>query len=80
MTERQMIQEILNTVDVLYKFEDTDDDKKEYNLLIYTQDNDKRPIEEVNQEIKEYFQDADFTYDETINPDEDTDIKVKVKR
>ncbi len=56
MTERQMIQEILNTVDVIYAFEDVDEDAKEYTLLVTQQDNDKRPIENVNAEIKKYFQ------------------------
>ncbi len=58
MTERQMIQEILNTVDVIYSFVNTDDDKKEYEIIINRQDGDHRPLENVNKEIKHYFTDA----------------------
>ncbi len=83
MTERQMIQEILNTVDVIYAFEDVDEDAKEYTLLVTQQDNDKRPIENVNAEIKKYFQEADFNYKEELNPtntDKPADIRVVIKR
>lgn len=80
MTERQMIQEILNTVDVMYDFENTDDDKKEYDILIHRQAGDKRPLEQINSEIKKYFQESDFSYDETLNPSDDTDIAINVKR
>ncbi|MCH5461717.1 hypothetical protein HC026_03640 [Lactobacillus sp. LC28-10] len=83
MTERQMIQEILNTVDVIYAFEDVDEDAKEYTLLVTQQDNDKRPIEDVNAEIKKYFQEADFNYKEELNPthtDKPADIRVVIKR
>ncbi|EEI20481.1 MAG: hypothetical protein ABF753_07720 [Lentilactobacillus hilgardii] len=79
MTERQLIQEILNTVDVIYKFVNTDDDKKEYEIVINRQDGDHRPLEEVNKEIKHYFTDANFSYDEKLN-DGDDDIHVDVKR
>ncbi|GLB47300.1 hypothetical protein WR164_12790 [Philodulcilactobacillus myokoensis] len=81
MTERQMIQEILNTVDITYDFENADDDSKEYTLLIKRQNNDRRDLDEVNQEIKNYFKDADFSYDETVRPkDTDADIKVDIAR
>ncbi|KID41117.1 hypothetical protein [Fructilactobacillus fructivorans] len=81
MTERQMIQEILNTVDVGYDFENVDEDNKQYTLLIKRQDNDVRDLNEINAEIKEYFKDADFSYDEQVEPkDIDADIRVEVKR
>lgn len=83
MTERQMIQEILNTVDVIYAFEDVDEDAKEYTLLVTQQDNDNRPLEKVNAEIKKYFQEADFNYKEELNPtntDKPADIRVVIKR
>ena len=83
MTERQMIQEILNTVDVIYAFEDVDEDAKEYTLLITQQDNDTRDIKKVNEEIKKYFQEADFNYKEEINPkntDKPADLRVEIKR
>ncbi|CAM2843645.1 hypothetical protein FRFR103141_05860 [Fructilactobacillus fructivorans] len=80
MTERQMIQEILNTVDVGYDFENVDEDNKQYTLLIKRQDNDVRDLNEINAEIKEYFKDADFSYDEQVEPkDIDADIRVEVK-
>ncbi|MHA8138511.1 hypothetical protein ACYATM_05685 [Lactobacillaceae bacterium Scapto_B20] len=78
--ERKLIQEILNTVDVLYDFEGTNDEDKEYTLILHRQDNDHRPLEEVNQEIKHYFQEANFTYKEQINPTPEIDIRVEIKR
>ncbi|MFC6253116.1 hypothetical protein ACFP1H_00620 [Secundilactobacillus hailunensis] len=83
MTERQMIQEILNTVDVIYAFEDVDEDTKEYTLLVTQQDNDSRPLETVNAEMKKYFQEADFNYKEELHPtntDKQADIRVLIKR
>ena len=83
MTERQMIQEILNTVDVIYAFEDVDEDTKEYTLLVTQQDNDSRPLETVNAEMKKYFQEADFNYKEELHPtntDKPADIRVLIKR
>ncbi|KRM68162.1 hypothetical protein FD06_GL001376 [Apilactobacillus ozensis DSM 23829 = JCM 17196] len=77
MNERQLIQEILNTVDVLYDFENADEDSKEYTLLITRQNNDKRDLEIVNDEMKRYFKEANFTYDEKLNP-EDTKAEVRV--
>ncbi|UQS87116.1 hypothetical protein MOO44_02845 [Nicoliella spurrieriana] len=79
-SERKLIQEILNTVDVLYDFENTDDDNKEYTLVLHRQDNDRRPLEEVNAEVKKYFQEANFTYKEQLNPNEGVDIRVEIKR
>ncbi|MBW1604854.1 hypothetical protein [Lactobacillus sp. Sy-1] len=79
-SERKLIQEILNTVDVLYDFEHTDDDNKEYTLVLHRQDNDERPLEEVNSEIKNYFKEADFSYEEQLNPNEGVDIRVEIKR
>lgn len=83
MTERQLIQEILNTVDVLYEFENADEDAKAYTLLIVQQDNDPRELETVNAEIKKYFQEADFDYQEELHPsntDKPADIRVDIKR
>lgn len=83
MTERQLIQEILNTVAVIYEFEDADEDTSEYTLLIKQQDNDKRDLTTVNEEVKRYFQEANFNYEETLNPtdtDKPADIRVKIKR
>lgn len=80
MTERQLIQEILNTVDVIYKFVNTDDDKKDYEIAINRQDGDNRPLEDVNKEIKHYFTDAEFSYDEQLNTADGDDIHVEVKR
>ncbi|PWF99884.1 hypothetical protein [Levilactobacillus bambusae] len=81
MTERQMIQEILNTEDVPYTFEDVDDDNSQYTLLISQEDGDTRPLKEVNDEIKGYFQETNFEYKEDIHPEDvDADIRVIVKR
>ncbi|MTV82796.1 hypothetical protein [Secundilactobacillus folii] len=83
MTERQLIQEILNTVDVLYEFENADEDAKAYTLLITQQDNDTRELETVNAEIKKYFQEADFDYKEELHPtktERPADIRVDIKR
>ncbi|UQS85759.1 hypothetical protein MOO46_06730 [Apilactobacillus apisilvae] len=81
MTERQLIQEILNTVDVIYSFDNVDEDNKEYTLLIHRQDGDRRELSIINNEMKKYFKEADFSYDETINPkDTDTEIKVDIAR
>ncbi|MHA8110587.1 hypothetical protein ACYATP_03635 [Lactobacillaceae bacterium Melli_B4] len=79
-SERKLIQEILNTVDVLYDFEETNDDDKEYTLILHRQDNDERPLDEVNEEVKHYFQEADFTYKEQIQPSPEVDIRVEIKR
>ncbi|EKK21085.1 hypothetical protein B808_841 [Fructilactobacillus florum 8D] len=81
MTERQLIQEILNTVDVLYDFENVDEDTKEYTLLIKQQNNDPRSLQVINDEMKHYFKEAAFTYQEQLQPaDLDCDIKVEIKR
>ncbi|KRK98745.1 hypothetical protein FD04_GL000483 [Secundilactobacillus odoratitofui DSM 19909 = JCM 15043] len=83
MTERQLIQEILNTVAVIYEFENADEDANEYTLLIKQQDNDTRSLETVNAEVKNYFQKADFDYQEELHPtdtDKPADVRVKIKR
>lgn len=81
MNERQLIQEILNTVDVLYEFENADEDSKEYTLLINRQNNDKRYLGTVNDEVKKYFKEANFTYDENLNPsDSKAEIRVDISR
>ncbi|WP_220728581.1 hypothetical protein [Apilactobacillus xinyiensis] len=81
MNERQLIQEILNTVDILYEFKNADEDTKEYTLLLTRQDNDTRELATVNSEMKRYFQEANFTYDETLNPsDDNAEIKVDIAR
>ncbi|WP_061775798.1 hypothetical protein [Levilactobacillus senmaizukei] len=80
MTERQLIQEILNSEAVLYSFENVDEDSKEYTLLLTRQDKDVRPVEEINDEIKAYFQDAGFDYQEELNPAGDSDIRLVIKR
>ncbi|MFC6275098.1 hypothetical protein ACFQET_06160 [Levilactobacillus tangyuanensis] len=80
MTERQLIQEILNSEAVVYSFENVDEDSKEYTLLLTRQDKDVRPVEEINDEIKAYFQDAGFDYQEELNPAGDGDIRLVIKR
>lgn len=80
MTERQLIQEILNSEAIEYSFENVDEDSKEYTLLLKKQDKDVRPIETLNEEIKKYFQSANFDYHEDINPDGDGDIRLVIKR
>ncbi|WP_429971504.1 hypothetical protein ACQW5G_02500 [Fructilactobacillus sp. Tb1] len=81
MTERQMIQEILNTVDVLYDFENVDEDTSEYTLLINRQKGDVRDLNIINDEMKKYFKEANFDYKEEVEPVEiDADIRVQIKR
>ena len=80
MTERQVIQEILNSEAVLYSFENVDEDSKEYTLLLQRQDKDVRPIEELNDEIKKYFESAYFQYKEELNPEGEGDIRLVIKR
>lgn len=79
MSERQMIQEILNTVDVKYSFEDVDEESKAYTILVTRQSNDRRDLDTVNSEMKHYFKDADFDYNEDLNPDDNKKIDARVK-
>ena len=78
MSERQLIQEILNTVDVSYSFEDTDADNKKYTLLVTRQSNDRRDLDTVNKEMKHYFKSANFSYNEDLNPDDNKKIDARV--
>lgn len=81
MSERQMIQEILNTVDVIYNFENVDEDTNEYTILINRQNGDVRDLNVINDEMKKYFKEADFDYKEEVKPVEvDADIRVQIKR
>ncbi|KRL94298.1 hypothetical protein FD28_GL000446 [Levilactobacillus hammesii DSM 16381] len=80
MTERQVIQEILNSEAILYSFENVDEDSKEYTLLLQRQDKDVRPVEELNDEIKKYFESANFDYKEQLNPEGEGDIRLVIKR
>ncbi|WP_191983105.1 hypothetical protein [Apilactobacillus quenuiae] len=81
MTERQLIQEILNTVDVVYDFENADEDNKEYTLLITRQKEDTRELSTINNEMKKYFKEADFSYDEDMEPkNSGAEIKVDIAR
>lgn len=80
MTERQVIQEILNSEAILYSFENVDEDSKEYTLLLKRQDKDVRPVEELNDEIKKYFESANFDYQEELNPEGEGDIRLVIKR
>ena len=79
MSERQVIQEILNTVDVKYDFENVDESQKHYTLLVTRQSNDRRDLKTVNQEMKHYFKAADFSYDEDLNPDDNKKIDARVE-
>lgn len=80
MTERQLIQEILNSEAVEYSFENVDEDSKEYTLLLTRQDQDVREVATINNEIKKYFENANFDYQEELNPDGDADIRLVIKR
>ncbi|ANN48181.1 hypothetical protein A6F53_02535 [Levilactobacillus brevis] len=80
MTERQLIQEILNSEAVEYSFENVDEDSKEYTLLLTRQDQDVREVTTINDEIKKYFESANFDYQEELNPDGDADIRLVIKR
>ena len=80
MTERQLIQEILNSEAVDYSFENVDEDSKEYTLLLTRQDQDVREVATINNEIKKYFESANFDYQEELNPDGDADIRLVIKR
>ena len=80
MTERQLIQEILNSEAVEYSFENVDEDSKEYTLLLTRQDQDVREVATINNEIKKYFERANFDYQEELNPDGDADIRLEIKR
>ncbi|AKP64770.1 hypothetical protein FC99_GL000827 [Levilactobacillus koreensis JCM 16448] len=81
MTERQLIQEILNSEAIEYKFENVDEDSKEYTLLLKRQDQDVRAVETLNDEIKKYFESANFDYQEELNPEGvDDDIRLVIKR
>ena len=78
--ERQLIQEILNSEAVEYSFENVDEDSKEYTLLLTRQDQDVREVATINNEIKKYFESANFDYQEELNPDGDADIRLVIKR
>lgn len=81
MTERQLIQEILNSEAIEYHFENVDEDSNEYTLILKRLDKDVRPVEEINGEIKHYFESADFSYNEELNPaGVDADIRLTIKR
>ena len=80
MTERQLIQEILNSEAVEYSFENVDEDSKEYTLLLTRQDQDVREVTTINDEIRKYFESANFDYQEELNPDGDADIRLVIKR
>lgn len=80
MTERQLIQEILNSEAVEYSFENVDEDSREYTLLLTRQDQDVREVTTINDEIKKYFESANFDYQEELNPDGDADIRLVIKR
>ncbi len=81
MTERQLIQEILNSEAIEYRFENVDEDSKEYTLLLKRQDKDVRAVETINDEIKKYFQSANFDYKEELHPEGmDEDIRLVIKR
>ncbi|WP_125582814.1 hypothetical protein [Levilactobacillus cerevisiae] len=81
MTERQLIQEILNSEAVEYSFENVDEDSKEYTLLLKRQDKDVRAVETINEEIKNYFESANFDYQEELHPEGvDDDIRLVIKR
>ena len=80
MTERQLIQEILNSEAVEYSFENVDEDSKEYTLLLTRQDQDVREVATINNEIKKYFESAYFDYQEELHPDGDADIRLVIKR
>lgn len=80
MTERQLIQEILNSEAVEYSFENVDEDSKEYTLLLTRQYQDVREVTTINDEIKKYFESANFDYQEELNPDGDADIRLVIKR
>ncbi|AJA80245.1 hypothetical protein ADT67_08895 [Levilactobacillus brevis] len=80
MTERQLIQEILNSEAVEYSFENVDEDSKEYTLLLTRQGQDVREVTTINDEIKKYFESANFDYQEELNPDGDADIRLVIKR
>jgi hypothetical protein len=80
MNERELIQEILNTVDVLYDFKNADEDKKKYTLLLNLQKGDNRKLESINSEMKNYFKEAKFTYDEVLNLDDSAAIKIDIAK
>lgn len=81
MTERQLIQEILNSEAVEYHFENVDEDSNEYTILVKRLDKDVRPVEEINGEVKHYFESANFSYQEELEPkDVDSDIRLVIKR
>ncbi|KOY75438.1 Uncharacterized protein RZ54_03900 [Apilactobacillus kunkeei] len=74
MTERQLIQQILNTVDVEYNFENVDSDNSAYDIKVFQQKKDRRPLKNVNDELKKYFNEAGFNYTEHIG--DDLDLKI----
>lgn len=44
MTERQLIQQILNTVDVEYNFNNVDSDNSDYDIKVFQQKEDRRSL------------------------------------
>ncbi|MCX8743656.1 hypothetical protein J3U50_06590 [Lactobacillus sp. B3795] len=74
MTERQLIQQILNTVDVEYNFVNVDSDNSAYDIKAFQQKKDRRPLKNVNDELKKYFKEAGFNYTEHIG--DDLDLKI----
>lgn len=69
MTERQLIQQILNTVDIEYHFINVDANTSTYDIKAFQQKEDVRSIEKVNSELKRYFEEAGFNYTENIGDD-----------
>lgn len=74
MTERQLIQQILNTVDVEYNFNNVDSDNSDYDIKVFQQKEDRRSLKKVNDELKKYFKDAHFKYSEHIG--DNLDLKI----
>lgn len=77
MTERQLIQEILNTEDVEYEFKNVDKDTSRYDINVFLQKEDRRPLPTISAELQHYFNDAGFNYTENTGDNDDLAFIVK---
>lgn len=77
MTERQLIQQILNTVDIEYDFVNVDTDASDYDIKVFQQKEDNRPIADINKELENYFNEAGFKYSENTGEDDELAFNIK---
>lgn len=76
MEERKLITEILNTEDVSYTISEPHDNK--ITLMVNQLKNDKRSLDVVEKEIVHELDRAELTYNEKLNPDEQTAMQIDI--